>query len=241
MTASLTAPSIIFDYILGKFAGVYRPRDVYISIVFGSLSQLDAGVTTVLDISQIHHSPAHSDAAIKGLADSGRRAAFGYFEGRGKGARYPDDARRIRKQYFSSDDQLLSMVMGGEIYIPGYQKAWRIGRDLNLPVAAHILGNFGIPKAFAERIRSNAIGPDNIFIHMTAMPDSAWKAVRDKGAAVSIAAPIEMTMRHGTPPILEGDGDGHPAVSEYRRGMHDDRRLLHPDALADDAAAGAGE
>jgi len=41
-------------------------------------------VTTVHDISQIHHSPAHSDAAIKGIVDSGRRAAFGYFEGRGK-------------------------------------------------------------------------------------------------------------------------------------------------------------
>jgi hypothetical protein len=29
------------------------------------------------------------------------------------------DARRIREQYFSSDDQLLTMVMGGEIYLRG--------------------------------------------------------------------------------------------------------------------------
>jgi hypothetical protein len=36
---------------------VYRPQDVYINELFGSLSQLDAGVTTVHDISQIHHSP----------------------------------------------------------------------------------------------------------------------------------------------------------------------------------------
>ena len=81
-----------FDYILGKFARVYRPQDVYINELFGSLSQLDAGVTTVHDISQIHHSPEHSDAAIKGLVDSGRRAAFGYFEGHGDKTKYPGDA-----------------------------------------------------------------------------------------------------------------------------------------------------
>ena len=91
-----------FDYILGKFAGVYRPQDVYINELFAGLSQLDAGVTTVHDISQIHHSPEHSDAAVKGLMDAGRRAAFGYFEGHGKKKKYPQDARRIKKQFFSS-------------------------------------------------------------------------------------------------------------------------------------------
>src|SRR6267143_4512249 len=72
-----------YQYILLTFAPVYRPQDVYINELFGGLSQLDDGVTTVHDISQIHHSPAHSDAAIHGIMDSGRRAAFGYFESAG--------------------------------------------------------------------------------------------------------------------------------------------------------------
>ena len=38
------------DDILGKFSKVYRPEDVYIAELFGGLSQLDAGVTTVLDV-----------------------------------------------------------------------------------------------------------------------------------------------------------------------------------------------
>ncbi len=192
-----------FDYILGKFAPVYRPEDVYISELFGSLSQLDAGVTTVHDVSQIHHSPAHTDAAIKGLADAGRRAALGYFEGHGTATRYPDDVRRIKKQYFSSNDQLMTLVMGGEIYLPGYEKSWKLGRELDLPIAAHVVGGFGIPKAFDALAQAKQIGPDNLFIHMTGMPDSAWKVVADNGAAVSIATPIEMTMRHGMPPILK--------------------------------------
>jgi 5-methylthioadenosine/S-adenosylhomocysteine deaminase len=71
-----------FEYILLKFAPVYRPEDIYISELFGGLAQLDDGVTTVHDVSQIHHSPAHSDAAIKALCDTGRRAAFGYLKAR---------------------------------------------------------------------------------------------------------------------------------------------------------------
>ena len=62
---------------------MYRPQDVYINELFGGLSQLDDGVTTVHDVSQIHHSPQHSDAAIQALFDTGRRAAFGYFESAG--------------------------------------------------------------------------------------------------------------------------------------------------------------
>ncbi|WP_207486087.1 amidohydrolase family protein [Arenibaculum pallidiluteum] len=192
-----------FDFILGKFAPAYRPQDVHINILFGSLSQLDAGVTSVLDVSQIHHSPEHTDAAVKGLADSGRRAVLGYFEGSGNASRYPDDARRVMKEHFSSEDQLLTMMMGGELYLPGYEASWRIGRELGIPIAAHVFGNFGIPKAVDERIQAKALGPDLHFIHMTLMSDEHWRAIADAGATVSIAVPIEMTMRHGMPPILK--------------------------------------
>jgi 5-methylthioadenosine/S-adenosylhomocysteine deaminase len=35
------------------------------------------------------------------------------------------------------------------------------------------------------------------------MPDAAWKAAAEAGVTISIATPIEMTMRHGMPPILK--------------------------------------
>jgi cytosine/adenosine deaminase-related metal-dependent hydrolase len=194
-----------FEKILSTFAPVYRPQDVYISELFGSLSQLDAGVTTVHDISQIHHSPQHSDAAIKALKDSARRAVFGYFESAGAvpGNQYPADARRIKRRYFSSSDQLLSMSMGGEIYLPGYEAAWALGRELGLPVAAHIVGTFGMRTEFDKLAAAGAFGPDNFFIHMTGMSDFAWQKARDAGAALSLAVPIEMNMAHGTPPIIK--------------------------------------
>jgi 5-methylthioadenosine/S-adenosylhomocysteine deaminase len=190
-----------YEYILMKFSMVYRPQDVHINELFGSLSQVDAGVTTVMDVSQIHHSPEHSDAVVQALKDAGRRAAFGYFEGWGDKAQYPNDAHRLKSTHFSSDDQLLSMVMGGEIYIPGYEKSWQIGRELGLPVALHVVGTFGMRPTFDQLAESGLFGPDNIFIHMTGMSDMAWKTAADAGAHVSLSVPIEMQMRHGMPPI----------------------------------------
>src|SRR5215467_4474995 len=207
-----------FEFILLKFAPVYRPQDVYINELFGGLSQLDDGVTTVHDVSQIHHSPQHSDAAIQALFDTGRRAAFGYFESAGAnilgtnpGNQYPQDAVRIKKQWFSSSDQLVHMIMGGEVYLgdASTEQSWKIGRKLDLQIAAHILSPFGIRPIMdalaAGQGGSNhdiGIGPDNLFIHMTGMSDTAWQRVHDVGAQVSIAFPIEMNMRHGMPPIV---------------------------------------
>ncbi|WP_246658760.1 amidohydrolase family protein [Mesorhizobium sp. J18] len=190
-----------YEHMLQKFSMVYRPQDVYVNELFGSLSQIDAGVTTVMDVSQIHHSPEHSDAAVQALRDAGRRAVFGYFEGWGERSKYPEDARRLKKEHFSSDDQLLTMVMGGEIYIPGYERAWAIGRELGIPVALHVVGTFGMRDTFDSLASSGQFGPDNIFIHMTGMSDMAWKMAADAGAHVSLSVPIEMTMRHGMPPI----------------------------------------
>ena len=190
-----------YETILQKFSMVYRPEDVYINELFGSIAQLDAGVTTVMDVSQIHHSPEHSDAAIEGLRDAGRRSVFGYFEGWGDRAKYPVDAARIKEQYFSSDDQLMTMVMGGEIYLPGYEDAWKVGRELDLPIALHVVGTFGMQPTFDALGAAGQFGEDNIFIHMTGMSDDGWKYAADAGAHVSLAVPIEMHMRHGMPPI----------------------------------------
>ena len=216
-SGSPSGSTTYFEFILLKFAPVYRPQDVYINELYGGLSQLDDGVTTVHDVSQIHHSPQHSDAAIQALIDTGRRAAFGYFESAGAaiigtnpGNKYPDDAFRIKQQWFSSTDQLVTMIMGGEVYLPGYEKAWNIGRQLGLQVAAHILSPFSITPTLDLLAQNKGgdsgtlgLGSDNLFIHMTGQSDTGWNAVHDKGAQVSIAFPIEMNMRHGIPPIIK--------------------------------------
>jgi hypothetical protein len=106
-------------------------------------------------------------------------------------------------------------------YLPGYEAAWKIGRELHLQVAAHILSPFGMRPTF-DALATNTggdshtlgIGPDNLFVHMTGMSDMAWSRVKAVGARVSIAVPIEMNMRHGMPPLLKTQALGiEPSLS----------------------------
>jgi cytosine/adenosine deaminase-related metal-dependent hydrolase len=103
------------------------------------------------------------------------------------------------------------MIMGGEVYLSDAttEQSWTIGRQLHLQIAAHILSPFGIRPTMDALANGQGgsnhdigIGDDNLFIHMTGMSDFAWQRVRDVGAQVSIAFPIEMNMRHGIPPIV---------------------------------------
>ena len=97
--------------IQGIFTPVYQSEDVYISELVASLNQLNAGVTTTVDTSQVSHTPAHSDACIAGLRESGRRAVYTYSPGLGPGSQYPRDLLRLQAQYFSSADQLLTLEL----------------------------------------------------------------------------------------------------------------------------------
>jgi cytosine/adenosine deaminase-related metal-dependent hydrolase len=199
-----------FDYILQKLTPVYRPEDVYISVLFGSLSQLDAGVTTVVDTSQISHTPEHSDAAIRGLKEAGRRAVHVYMAGSGPGATFPRDLPRLQKEYFSSSDQLLTLAMGGEVFLENFRELWALARQSNLPIVSHLVGLFGQQQLLEQLHREGLLKPDNEFIHATGISEASWKVLADSGASVSVAAPIEMAMRHGMPPLQAALNHGVP-------------------------------
>jgi imidazolonepropionase-like amidohydrolase len=139
-------------------------------------------VTTVLDWSHIGNSPAHADACIDGLRESGIRAVYAY---NGSGA----ELRRLRKQYFSSNDQLLTLA-----YATGAAAGdWATARDAGASISLHAGGTL-------DSVAS-VMGPDVTYIHCTTFTEQAWKRVADSGGHVSIAAPIEMEMGHGVPPI----------------------------------------
>ena len=61
-----------------KFGAKYTPDDVYAGDLFSAIGAIDSGVTCILDWSHIHNTPEHTDAAIKGLAESGVRAVFAW-------------------------------------------------------------------------------------------------------------------------------------------------------------------
>ena len=112
--------------IIGKITPAYTPQDAYIGMLATALGMIDMGTTCVVDVSQVNNTPEHSDALIKALQDAGIRAVFGYSAGAsGAGMQHPQDISRLKRTYFSSKDQLLSMALG----IGPDPKMFQIARD----------------------------------------------------------------------------------------------------------------
>jgi cytosine/adenosine deaminase-related metal-dependent hydrolase len=180
--------------ILGTARSVYRPEDAYIGDLVSALSAINAGVTTLLDWSHIGNSPEHTDAAIEGLRESGIRGVYAYGSGTaGPLNQFPQDIRRLRKQYFSSDDQLLTLAMAAGLN----PEPWAVAREVGAPITLHVNGT-GTLLPLAK-----VMSPDNTYIHCANLTEDEWKLIASTGGGVSIAGPIEMEMGHGVPPYQQ--------------------------------------
>ena len=199
----------------------YEPEDCYISELVACWSQISAGVTTGIDTSQCSHTPAHTDAMIKGLVDSGRRSMFVYSPGRADSNGYEFPGRigvstrglgRLRSQFFNTDDQLVTLGFGGgptPIAGPGTETGWQLARSFGAWIVNH---NVMAPQIIVDNEKE--LGPDIEMIHCTRWTPQAWKIFADKGGHVSIAGLIEMQMRHGMPPIQASMDHGiMPSIS----------------------------
>ena len=198
-------PTNYLATIQGILTPAYRPEDAYISELVASLNQINAGVTTTVDTSQVSHTPAHTDACIAGLKESGRRAVFAYSAGQGSASQFPQDLTRLRRQYFSSNDQLLTLALHG----PVDAAQWKLARSEGASIVAHFINGDLEPME-----KAGLLGPDCEYIHCTQVNEATWKRIAASGGHVSLAPAIEMQMRHGMPPFLAANEHGiRPSLS----------------------------
>jgi 5-methylthioadenosine/S-adenosylhomocysteine deaminase len=206
------------------FGAKYTPDDVYAGDLFSALGAVDSGVTCVLDWSHIHNTPDHTDAAIKALAESGVRAVFAYGNPQNetgrywemKGHKFPEDIARLRKQYFSSEDQLLTLYMAAPSASPELiLGAFKAARDVGARITIHVgVGEFGRSALLEKLNAENALKSDTTYIHCCTLNDSEWKLIKDTGGTISIAGYVETLMGHGNPPIQKAIDTGiRPSLS----------------------------
>jgi 5-methylthioadenosine/S-adenosylhomocysteine deaminase len=204
----LEGRSSYISFVLHKLAPAFRPEDAYIGDLISALGAIDAGVTTLLDWSHIQGSPAHTDAVIQALKDSGLRAVFAYgFPWWGKWEeRQPSWFVRAATQHFSTKDQLLTLALAA----PGPEFTdfevsrdhWKLAREADARITTHVgVGSYGQDAKVQEMGEAGLLGPDTTYIHCTTLNDAEIQMIVDTGGTVSLASPVEMMMGHGMPPI----------------------------------------
>ena len=204
----LEGRSSYISHVLHKLAPAFRPEDAYMGNLLSALGAIDAGITTLLDWSHIQGSPEHTDAVIQALEDSGMRAVFGYgFPWWGKWEeRQPSWFVRAATEHFSSQDQMVTLALAA----PGPEFTdfevtrdhWKLAREAGARISTHVgVGSYGLDGKFEQFGRSGVLGPDTTYIHCTTLNDTEIQMIVDTGGTVSLAAPVEMMMGHGMPPI----------------------------------------
>lgn len=199
--------------VVGAIGPAYRPEDVHTGNLLGALEALNAGITTIVDWSHCNNTPEHADAGITALRAAGIRAMYAHGTPAGgewwsySELGHPTDASRIREQYFSSEDDLLTFALA--VRGPGVSRPevcvhdWQLARELAARISVHvgmrITGVYG--QAIAELDRAGLLGADTTYVHANTSTDDELAMIKRTGGSASVAPYVEMVMGHGHPPI----------------------------------------
>lgn len=224
-------PQIYFAEMLGAKGAAFRTEDVYVGTLLGAVSALDSGITTMLDWSHVQNSPDHGDAAIQALRDAGIRGVFGHGWPLVDGSAWmfdsalghPQDIRRLRREYFSSEDQLLTLAMAARGPEMARREVWlddlRLARELGIRSSIHMgaYARNGSVRAVAQMQREGALGPDLTFVHCCFCGRDEIAMMADAGVSASLGVHCEMNaqgigdipfdrlLAAGVRPSLSGD------------------------------------
>jgi 5-methylthioadenosine/S-adenosylhomocysteine deaminase len=185
----------------------FQPADVYAGVLMTALGLIDMGTTAIVDLSQISHTPEHSDACIRALRNSGIRAVYAYSRGLGPATQYPRDILRLQRSYFSAKDQLLTLALGVGLDA----KAFGVAREAGVSAVLHMRNN---SEGLLALGRTGLLRPGDEYIHCTNLSDDAWRLIKDTGGRVSLCPQIEMSMGHGMPAVQDALDHGlRPSLS----------------------------
>jgi 5-methylthioadenosine/S-adenosylhomocysteine deaminase len=233
----------------------HSPDDVYAGTLWGALQALDAGITTIADWAHNDQSPAHADADLRGLRDSGIR---GYFLYGGPGPAtgdpnppHPADARRMRDEYFTAGSYgrlRMGMALRGPSFTSTERNAedFAFARDLGLPISVHV-GMAGTSGAVTGLRRDGLLGADVNYVHGNMLTDREFDLIAESGGTLTITPSTDMLMQFGTFPatgpalsrgIVSGFGidticsAGTDLFSEMRLALAAERSRVNAPALA---------
>jgi cytosine/adenosine deaminase-related metal-dependent hydrolase len=211
----LAANWTLLEYFQKMHAGlatVFEPEDLHIATLVGAWNQLNCGTTTLVDWCHNNRTPAHNDAAVSGLLESGIRAAF--FHGTPKPDPKPGETpfwevphpraevERLRKRH--QGNALLSVhaaVLG-----PHYSTLdvamhdFRMAKELDVIASLHQGGGPARTPDGWEKLEAAGLLGDNVnIVHGHALSDAQLQRFCDLGMSFSAAAESEMSQGHGHP------------------------------------------
>ncbi|BAN97414.1 hypothetical protein E05_26480 [Plautia stali symbiont] len=175
------------DVVAETLGAHYRPLDMYLSTRLTALACLDAGITTVIDACHSSRSPAHTDAVLDALQESGIRALHMVGAAMDKQASsdyLPGDLARLASRWNHAGSRV-QVGLFGQLNLAW----WRVGRELDMRILTEFIGDLAqLPAEFAE---PGLLGPHNIFNHCTRVPAHTWQQAVDRGITPALGIDLD--------------------------------------------------
>lgn len=207
----------LLEYFRRMHAGlatVFRPDDIHIATLVGALNQINCGTTTLVDWCHNNPTPDHTDAAVRGLIESGIRAAF--FHGSPKPEPKPGEphfseiphprheVERLLAGPLADRDGLVTL--GLAILGPHYSTLdvamhdFRLAREFNLIASMHQGGGPAkTPGGWEKLIEAGLVGANVNIVHGNDLPDDLLDRLVELGVSFSVTPENEMIQGHGFP------------------------------------------
>ncbi|MEX0863267.1 MAG: amidohydrolase family protein [Acidimicrobiia bacterium] len=164
----------------------YDSDDVYAATLIGLLGAVEAGITTVVDWSDVNQDCQYADAALQAHLDAGLRTVLVIPN--------LDVSRRLHKTVGTT---ATSVAFGATD--SGSGENWAAARQLGGRIHTHA----GMDPAESGQVAGfgGMLGPDVTLIHCTNLDDGDLDAISAAGAKVSLTPSSDMAGGMGSPPI----------------------------------------
>jgi 5-methylthioadenosine/S-adenosylhomocysteine deaminase len=205
-------PKLTYFPVTAACGVVYTPQDSYRSVMLSLAQSLAAGITTTQNWAHNVRSPAHADAEMGAMHDSGIRGRFAY----GNPALHPNDQTidipdlaRAKRDWVGKDAMLTLAINSrsvdnfnastrGGITAEMAKKEWGAARDLGLPITMHTSG-VGAIKTLND---ASLLGPDVQLVHPLNTSEEDRAALAKNGVSYS-TSPVGEAGRAGDIQFVE--------------------------------------
>jgi cytosine/adenosine deaminase-related metal-dependent hydrolase len=211
LAADWTLPEY-FRKMHAGLATAFTPEDLYIATLVGALNQLNCGTTTLADWCHNNPTPAHNDAALTALLESGIRAAF--FHGTPKPDPKPGETPFWERPHPRAELERLLRAHQGRALLsvhaavlgPHYatlevaRHDFRMARELGIVASLHQGGGPArTPEGWQVLEQEGLLGEQVNIVHGHALADAQLARFCALGMSFSVAAENEMSQGHGHP------------------------------------------
>ncbi|HVV61386.1 MAG TPA: amidohydrolase family protein [Pseudolabrys sp.] len=188
----------------------YTPEDSYRSVRLGLAEALSAGVTTTHNWAHNVRSPAHADAEVRAMRDSGLRGRFAYGPSLGAPNDKPmdlPDMKRLKADIGKNDMLTMGMcsrnidgsnTSRGAINAEMATKEWNGVREFGLPITLHTNGSASIQLLDG----ANLLGKDVQLVHPLNLVEKDFDTLAKHGTHYS-TSPLGEAGRSGEMQFIE--------------------------------------